>query len=91
MVEKTVTINNKAGIHCRPSSVILQEVEKFPGHTFEVTSDKGSCGLSSILELLAIGLQFGDKVTVKVSGPDEEKACEKFAELFAYEFDFPPQ
>ncbi len=91
MLEKTVNILNKAGIHCRPSSVILSEVENFPEHSFEVVSKKGNCHLESILELLAIGLQHGDKVTIKTTGPNEKEACEKIASLFEYEFDFPPQ
>jgi phosphocarrier protein len=91
MTEKNVTVNNKAGIHCRPSSAILTAVEDFPDVEFEICSSKGETNLSSILGLLAIGLQYGDEVTVKAEGPDEEAACEKIAGLFAYEFDFPPQ
>ncbi|OGV31303.1 MAG: hypothetical protein A2020_01370 [Lentisphaerae bacterium GWF2_45_14] len=91
MIEKKVKIKNKAGIHCRPSSVILTTVEEFPGHKFEVISEKGNCGLQSILELLSLGLQYGDTVTIRTLGPDEEKACTKIAGLFEYEFDFPPR
>ena len=88
MQEKTVTVRNKAGIHCRPSSAILVAAGKFPGVRFEVVAERGKTELKSILDLLALGLQRGDMVTVRAEGADEQAACEKIAELFATEFDF---
>ena len=35
MVEKKVTVKNKAGIHCRPSSVIITVIEQFPEVEFD--------------------------------------------------------
>lgn len=88
MQEKTVTIRNKAGIHCRPSSTIMITAEQYPGHEFLVESERGTSTLQSILDLLALGLQQNDNVTIKVTGPDETEACEKLAQLFETEFDF---
>ena len=53
MIQKTVKVVNHAGIHCRPSSLIITEAEKYPNCKFLV-------------------------------------ACEKIADLFALDFDFPP-
>ena len=92
MIEKTVTILNKAGIHCRPSSAILMAAMEYTAdHEILVSCDRGTCGLNSILELLALGLQCGDTVDIKVSGPKENELSTKLAELFAHEFDFPPK
>lgn len=88
MERKTVTIKNKAGIHCRPSSAIMSVAAKFPGHEFSAESSRGKVNLGSILDLLSMGLRQGDTVTVEVSGPQEKEACEKLAELFETEFDF---
>ena len=88
MQEKTVTIRNKAGIHCRPSSAIMIAAADFPGTSFLVTAENGSTELKSILDLLALGLQKGDRVTIRATGPDEMAACEKVAGLFEREFDF---
>ncbi|MBO5201633.1 MAG: HPr family phosphocarrier protein [Lentisphaeria bacterium] len=88
MESKTVIIRNKAGIHCRPSSAIMTVAAKFPGHEFAATSSRGKVNLNSILDLLSMGLQKGDEVTIEVNGPNEKEACEKLAELFATEFDF---
>ena len=43
MKQRVVTIKNKAGIHCRPSSAILTVImNEFPGHKFTVTAPHGS-------------------------------------------------
>ena len=89
MVSKTVKIANKAGIHCRPSSMILLEAQKFSGCSFKVKSKSGESGLNSMLSLIALGLGCGEEVTIEATGAGEEEACERIAELFAYEFDFP--
>lgn len=91
MVKKFATVKNNAGIHCRPSSEIMTVAQKFPGNQVKVTCDRGESDLTSIMSLLALGLQCGEKLTVEVNGPDEEVLSEKLAELFEYEFDFPPQ
>lgn len=88
METKSVTIRNKAGIHCRPSSAIMMAAETFPGCKFSVRTARGVTELNSILDLLSLGLQLGDEVEISVTGPQEAEACSKIAELFATEFDF---
>ena len=88
MFEKKVQIRNKAGIHCRPSSMIMGAVELYPGHEFCVESDRGKSNLQSILDLLALGLQCNDFVTLRVTGPKEQEAGVKVAELFERVYDF---
>lgn len=90
MQERLVTIHNKAGIHCRPSSVILNTINKeFPGHRFEVVIDGVPTELNSILALISLGLSCGAQAIVQVEGVDEEKAIKRIGDLFEYEFDFP--
>lgn len=91
MVERVATIHNRDGIHCRPSSAILTAVGEFPGTEFMVTCDRGESDLCSILSLLSLGLQKGDEVSIQVTGPNEEAACKRIADLFEFEFDFPPR
>lgn len=89
MQTKTVVIRNKAGIHCRPSSAIMAAAAKFPDHEISAESSRGAkANLRSILDLLSMGLQKGDSVTITVTGPNEVDACAKLAELFETEFDF---
>ncbi len=89
MVQRTVKVRNDAGIHCRPSSSIIQKVLEFSECSCKIETKKGDADLISILGLLTLGLERGDEVTIIAVGSDEEKACKELAELFAYEFDFP--
>ncbi len=91
MGTRKVTIRNQAGIHCRPASMILKAATEMSDHSFSVIHNDIEVPLSSILSLISLGLQRGDTVTVKAEGPDPEYACGKMAELFEYEFDFPPR
>jgi len=91
MVEKTVVIKNKAGIHCRPSSIIIGETEKHKDTAFRLLADSGSSSMMSILELLSLGLQQGDEVRLQAVGGDEEAACAAVAALLEKEYDFPPK
>lgn len=90
MKERTVTIRNNAGIHCRPSGMILSTIQqKYPLHTFVIKKDDEEIELNSILNLISLGLVCGNSAILKVSGPEEEKAASEIGDLFEYEFDFP--
>ena len=93
MQTRTVTIRNRAGIHCRPSSVILNTVNaEFSCHTFVLTNARGeSCELNSIMGLLALCLACGETAELTVEGPDEVKAVERIGDLLENEYDFPPK
>ena len=89
MYQQTVEIRNKAGIHCRPSSVIMFTAEPSSAtHEILITGPRGASKLTSILDLLTMGLQKGEMVTISVTGEKEEELCKKLAELFETEFDF---
>lgn len=89
MASKTVNVVNEAGIHCRPSSVILMAAQEFPGCKFKMKAKNGESDLRSMISLIALGIAQGEQVTIEAAGTDEEKACERIASLFAYNFDFP--
>ena len=58
MYQQTVVIRNRAGIHCRPSSVIMFAAEPYSAtHEILITGPRGASKLGSILDLLTMGLQ----------------------------------
>lgn len=93
MQKRVVTIRNRAGIHCRPSGVILTTIKnEFPDHRFQViTGDGEATELDSMLALISLGLGKGTSVILQVEGIDEERAIRRIGDLFEYEFDFPPK
>ena len=58
MQKRIVTVRNRAGIHCRPSGVILTAIKnEFPDHFFQVITDDGEVTeLDSMLALISLGL-----------------------------------
>ena len=93
MKERLFTVRNSAGIHCRPSSVILNAINSnYPGNSFFVATDDGQeVELNSILTLISLGMTVGTRAMLRVDGPDEEKALQEIGDLFETEFDFPPR
>ncbi|MBQ9500804.1 MAG: HPr family phosphocarrier protein [Lentisphaeria bacterium] len=93
MKERLITIRNKAGIHCRPSSEILNAIKQhFPFHSVEVTAGGETVGIEdSILSLISLGLSCGTSAVLRIEGPDEDAAIVQIGDLFEKEFDFPPR
>ena len=92
MKQRVVSVKNKAGIHCRPSSAILTAImNDFPDHSFTLITPEGESELTSILSLIALGLQCGQTATLRVIGDNEEEAIVSIGDLFEREFDFPPK
>ena len=93
MLERSFTVRNKAGIHCRPSGVILNTIKnEFPDHFIEVVNPSGTrLEINSMLALLSLELTCGTTALLRVEGIDEERALEKIGDLLEYEFDFPPR
>jgi phosphotransferase system HPr (HPr) family protein len=90
MFETNAIVQNEAGIHCRPSAILVKEGTAYPGQIL-VQADSGSCNLTSALECIMLGLECGAQVKIQVTGPDEEAFGRKLAALFETHFDFPPQ
>ena len=90
MFEAKATVQNEAGIHCRPSAVLVEKGSAYEGEIL-VTAESGTCDLKSALGLIMLGLEKGAEVSIQVTGPDEEGFGRKLVDLFEYHFDFPPR
>lgn len=90
MIRTTATVRNEAGIHCRPSAVIIKEAASLISK-IQVVAASGESDLRSITDLLALGLGPGEQVDITTDGPDEVLAAARLQELFERRFDFPPR
>ncbi|MEN8256202.1 MAG: HPr family phosphocarrier protein [Verrucomicrobiota bacterium] len=90
MFESKATVRNAAGIHCRPSAILVKEGTAYAGKIL-VTAESGSSDLTSALECIMLGLEQGAEVAIQVTGPDEEAFGKRLVELFGTHFDFPPK
>jgi phosphocarrier protein HPr len=85
-------VRNSAGIHCRPTAVIVKEARSFDVDSIVVrAAHGGSANPASAIELLALGLDQDSEVEIEVTGAEAAVCCEKLVTLFETHFDFPPR
>jgi phosphocarrier protein len=86
MTEKTITITNRAGIHARPSALLVQTTKNYKSNIyFEKGSDR--INAKSIMGIITLGAAYGTELKIIADGDDEEDAVEALAKLFASKFE----
>ena len=81
MIEKTVTIKNKAGMHTRPASLLVKIASKFKSD-FYVVKDGFQINGKSIIGVMSLAAECGSSVILTFDGPDEKKASEEIVKFF---------
>ena len=85
MVEKILTVQNRAGIHARPAAIIAQTSNKFESEIM-IIKDDAEVNAKSIMGIIAIGAGYNTQLTFRVEGPDESEAAATIEELFNSKF-----
>lgn len=75
-----VTLPNPAGLHARPAAVLAVEAKKYKSD-IRLLRGSDSANAKSIVSLMGLATQFGDKVRVKAIGPDAGEAASALARL----------
>ena len=86
MIERTVTVNNRAGIHARPAALIVQTAGKFQSKIF-LKKETEEINAKSIMGIITLGAAYGTELQLCVEGDDEEEAAESIAKLFDDRFE----
>lgn len=86
MVEKILTVQNRAGIHARPAAIIAQTSNKFASE-INLTKDGATVNAKSIMGVIAMGAGYNTQLTMRVEGPDESEAASVIEELFNSKFE----
>lgn len=81
MIEKTVTIVNKAGMHTRPASYLVKIASKYSSE-FYMVKDGFKINGKSIIGVMTLAAEQGSKVTLMFEGPDEQKASAEVVKFF---------
>ncbi len=80
MMERTVRVGSKSGLHARPAAVFVQNAKGFQSQITLSKDDKTVNG-KSILSVLSLGAGQGDQVVLKANGDDAESAIGKLVSL----------
>lgn len=75
MISKEITIRLENGLEARPVAMLVQVASKFDSSVYLEAGEK-KVNAKSIMGMMSLGLDTGEKVTVIVDGADEAAALE---------------
>lgn len=76
----TITIPNVAGLHARPTAVLVNAAKKYAAEISLVRGDE-KANLKSIVGVMGLDVKKGDKVVIKASGVDAVEALKELIVL----------
>jgi phosphocarrier protein len=85
VTEKIFQVKNRLGLHARPAAMFVQEASK---HKCSVVVVKDGLEVNgkSVMGLMLLAAESGSSLTVKVDGPDEDRALEGLGRVFEAKF-----
>ena len=86
MIEKTVTVKNRAGIHARPAALIVKTANSFSSKLY-IERDTMKINGKSIMGIITLGASFKTELKIIVEGPDEQEAANAIEQLFINRFE----
>ncbi|MCX6571645.1 MAG: HPr family phosphocarrier protein [Candidatus Aminicenantes bacterium] len=86
MLDKTVIIRNKLGLHARAAVKFVNLANRF-GSSIKIVKDGDEIDGKSILGILTLAATQGTSIRLLVSGKDEEAAMAALVELIGNRFD----
>ena len=86
VVEKTVIITNRVGLHARPATLFVQEAARFQSR-IQVQVGEKSANAKSILGVLTLGALRGTTLRIQADGEDAEAAVQTLVSLVERRFD----
>lgn len=86
MIEKEVTVKNRAGIHARPAAIIARLANNYE---CEVTLSRGEVNVNakSIMGVITMAAGYNSVLTLRCDGADEKEALEAIEALFIGKFE----
>lgn len=85
MIERDIQVTNKAGIHARPSAMLVKAASHFDAEIF-LTCDGTEVNAKSIMSVMMLAAAMGSTVRIRAEGPDEEEAVVAIMALFESKF-----
>ena len=86
MVEKILTVRNRAGIHARPASLIAQTANKFSSEILLENNDT-TVNAKSIMGVITMDAGYNTNLVLKADGSDAADAVAAIAALFENKFE----
>ena len=81
MIEREVTVRNRAGLHTRPASMLVKTASQFDSDIF-LRRDNYEINGKSVIGVMTLVAEQGATLELIVDGQDEEAAAEALTDLF---------
>jgi len=82
MIERSVPVVNKLGLHARAASRLVKLTAGFES-TIKLVKQDEQVDAKSIMGILMLAATQGTQLSLQVDGPDELQAADAIADLFA--------
>lgn len=81
MIEREVTVRNRAGLHTRPASMLVRTASQFDSEIY-LRRDSYEINGKSVIGVMTLAAEQGATLTLLVDGADEDEAADAVADLF---------
>lgn len=85
MLETSLTLCNKLGLHARASMKLIDTAMAY-GCDIQVCFNGRCVNAKSIMEVMVLGASYQQEITIKTNGSDEETAMEAICNLINNRF-----
>ncbi|MCD7885130.1 MAG: HPr family phosphocarrier protein [Lachnospiraceae bacterium] len=82
MIKKEITIQLPSGLEARPVAMLVQVASQYESE-IHFESDSRTVNAKSIMGMMTLGLDTGDKVVVTADGADEQEAVQNIEEYLS--------
>ncbi|MDR0455192.1 MAG: HPr family phosphocarrier protein [Treponema sp.] len=86
MIEQTITVSNRAGVHARPAALLVQTTKNFICNIY-LEKGRDRINAKSIMGVITLGAAFGTEIKIVAEGEDEQAAVETLVRLFDSKFE----
>jgi phosphocarrier protein HPr len=86
VIQRTVTIKNRAGLHTRPAAAIVKLASRFRSEFF-IIKDGFRINGKSIIGVMTLAAAQGTELELECDGPDEEQAMKELVDYFEKGFE----
>jgi len=81
MIQREVTVRNRAGLHTRPASMLVKTASQFQAEVF-LRRDGYEINGKSVIGVMTLAAEQGATLNLVVDGADEEEAASALVDLF---------
>ena len=85
MISREMTVKLSGGMEARPVAILVQVASQYESSVYLQVGEGKKVNAKSIMGMMSLGLDAGEKVTVVTDGSDEEVAMEEIEKYLGSE------